>query len=126
MGCCFSSCYSSVLVLLVFLCFSSCCSSVRENETLGHFFVTSALISSCLEEWVRLPTNQEALDSAHDTMQRTGFPGIWAALDGTHLPISAPADGYHDYTNRKGWQSLNMQALVNGNGRWDAFLTSYA
>ena len=86
----------------------------------------SVLKSPCLDEWMRLHTNQEALDSAHDTLQRTGFPGAWATLDGTHLPISAPADGYHDFTNRKGWQSLNMQALVNGKGRCDACITYYA
>ena len=35
------------------------------------------------------------------------------AIDGTHIPVTAPFDGYRDYVNRKGWTSIILQAVCD-------------
>lgn len=34
-------------------------------------------------------------------------------IDGSHIAVTAPFEGKKDYTNRKGWDSLVLQAVVD-------------
>lgn len=43
----------------------------------------------------------------------TNIPQIIGALDGTHIPILPPFEGYRDYINRKGWPSIVLQGVVD-------------
>jgi len=45
--------------------------------------------------------------------ERTHIPQLIGAIDGTHIPILPPADGYRDYINRKGWPSIILQRVVD-------------
>lgn len=38
---------------------------------------------------------------------------VMGSIDGTHIPVTAPELGNKDYTNRKGWESLILQAVVD-------------
>lgn len=42
-----------------------------------------------------------------------GFPNVIGAIDGTHIRIQAPATHEHLYVNRKGYHSINVQAICN-------------
>ena len=75
----------------------------------------SALIDTGFHSHIRLPNHQKAA-SSHTAHGRTGFPGVWDALDGPHLTISTPGSGHNNYTNRKGWRSYNMETFVDSNG----------
>jgi hypothetical protein len=35
------------------------------------------------------------------------------AIDGSHIPVCAPAGMHTDYYNRKGWYSMIVQAVVD-------------
>lgn len=64
-----------------------------------------------------MPTETEAKYIATQFEKKSHIPQIIGCIDGTHIPILAPEDGYRDYVNRKGWPSYNVQAIVNHNGR---------
>ena len=46
-----------------------------------------------------------------------GFPGVIGCVDGTHVRIQAPSTNENDFVNRKGFHSINLQAVRNHNGR---------
>lgn len=75
--------------------------------------VANAIIEILLPVWIRMPTPDECVHQAELFEARTGLPQIIGAIDGSHIPITAPKVGYSDYINRKGWPSLNLQGFVN-------------
>lgn len=44
-------------------------------------------------------------------MEKTQFPGVLGAIDCTHIPIIAPVQEEHNYLNRKGFHSKNVQIV---------------
>jgi hypothetical protein len=48
-----------------------------------------------------------------------GIPNIFGAIDGTHIPISIPANNkFKGYINRKNWASIALQCVVDGQGNF--------
>ena len=45
--------------------------------------------------------------------EHRGFPGVLGAIDGCHIPIRAPRFCPENYVNRKGWHSVNLQAVCS-------------
>jgi hypothetical protein len=73
------------------------------------------LVESCSDEWIRFPTGEEIKDCIHKMSKRAGLPqaALQLAVDGCHIPITAPKDNPEDYFNRKGFFSMNMQGIVD-------------
>ncbi|XP_056003022.1 putative nuclease HARBI1 [Ostrea edulis] len=46
------------------------------------------------------------------------FPGVIGAIDGTHVRIMGPSEHEPVYVNRKGFHSINTQAICNHEGRF--------
>ena len=44
-----------------------------------------------------------------------GVPQCFGAVDGCHVPISAPSHLRTDYYNRKGWYYMLIEGLVDAN-----------
>ncbi|XP_052701843.1 putative nuclease HARBI1 [Crassostrea angulata] len=48
----------------------------------------------------------------------SGFPAVIGAVDGTHVRIIAPSEHESVYVNRKGFHSINTQAICDHEGRF--------
>lgn len=48
-------------------------------------------------------------------MQRAGFPGCVGVIDCTHVAILKPRQDEHNFLNRKGFHSLNVQCICDPN-----------
>ena len=76
--------------------------------------VCKAIVKLLLPRYIRLPkTENELIDLVAGFRDSWGFPNCGGAIDGSHIPISAPSELRTDYYNRKGWYSVVLQALVD-------------
>ncbi|XP_030764851.1 putative nuclease HARBI1 [Sitophilus oryzae] len=97
--------------------------------------VTDLIVDHLTEEWIKFPRNfNDKLKIKRQFMEKYHFPGCIGAIDCTHIAIVAPAEEEHNYLNRKGFHSKNVQIIcdanlkiLNVNARWggathDAFI----
>ncbi len=63
-------------------------------------------------EYRRWPREDELAHLANGFQQKTGFPGVVEAVDGTHIPIPAPTLHRNSYINGKGHASIQLQAVL--------------
>uniref|UniRef100_A0A1A8JZG9 DDE Tnp4 domain-containing protein n=1 Tax=Nothobranchius kuhntae TaxID=321403 RepID=A0A1A8JZG9_NOTKU len=56
---------------------------------------------------------EEAKEIARRFEASHHIPQITGLIDGTHIPILPPSNGYKDFVNRKGWPSYLLQAVVD-------------
>ena len=61
------------------------------------------------------PKGDDLLEVLQGYEERCGFPMCAGAIDGTHVPIIAPAESHIEYVNRKGFHSIVMQAVTDCN-----------
>lgn len=91
--------------------------------SLGNLFgVSRAFSSICIREiadsiikrmkfkYLRIERGDELLRILNSYNEKWGFPKCASAIDGTHIPISAPQKDHVAYVN-----SITMRALVDGN-----------
>lgn len=101
-------------------------SSNVDFRTLGHLFnvgisTASKITSDCTkiiwlqlrDRFIRIPDGDEFGAIVSGFKERWSFPQCAGAVDGTHVPIIAPTTNSADYYNRKGFHSINLQALVD-------------
>jgi len=65
--------------------------------------------------YLKMPSVAEAIALAESVEKVTGMVQFFGAIDGTHIPILPPTNGYRDFVNRKGWPSIVMQGIVDCN-----------
>ena len=65
------------------------------------------------EEIIYLPDDAEAAAIADRFEQKYAYPQAFAAIDGTHIPVTPPSDGYRDFINRKMYPSVIFQAVCD-------------
>ena len=69
-------------------------------------------------EFISWPSPVEIQEVKRGFYDNGGFPGVIGCLDGTHVRIQAPTANENDYVNRKGFHSINVQAVCNYKGRY--------
>ncbi|XP_029947546.1 protein ANTAGONIST OF LIKE HETEROCHROMATIN PROTEIN 1 [Salarias fasciatus] len=104
-----------------------------EYQTISHLFgVGLCTVYNCVQEFcdavirVLLPLHVKTPDAPKLLEMATFFKNRWrapqcvGAIDGSHIPITAPKEFPKDFFNRKGWHSVVLQAVVDGKGLfWD-------
>ena len=76
-----------------------------------HLFVKA--ICKKRSKYIKWYSPLEAAILADETKQRYGYPQAIGAIDGTHIPVTAPEDGKSDYICRKGYPSIVLQAVAD-------------
>ena len=61
-------------------------------------------------------TEAEIVQTKRGFYDKGGFPGVIGCVDGTHVKIQGPTENENDYVNRKGFHSINVQAICNHKG----------
>ncbi|CAH2000558.1 unnamed protein product [Acanthoscelides obtectus] len=74
--------------------------------------ITNAIISIFSEQLVHFPkTASERHVIKQRFMEARCFPGVIGAIDCTHVEILRPTLEEHNYLNRKGYHSKNIQIV---------------
>lgn len=61
--------------------------------------------------WIKMPTPREAQLNKQKFYAMQGFPNIIGCVDGTHVRIQRPVEQEHEFINRKGFHSINVQVI---------------
>ena len=72
---------------------------------------TYAICTHMFSTYIRFPTAAEARRNMQIWQQQCSIPGIFGAIDGTHISITKPWEEGQDYFNRKSFYSVNVQGL---------------
>ena len=67
-------------------------------------------------EFISWPSPLEIQEVKRGFYDKGGFPGVIGCLDATHERIQAPSANESDFVNRKGFHSINVQAVCNHKG----------
>ena len=64
---------------------------------------------------IKFPSGDWLNQTVDEFKTKWGVPLCFGAIDGSHIPISAPELLHTDYYNHKGWYSMLIQCLVDAN-----------
>lgn len=78
--------------------------------------VSTLIVTHLINDWVKFPrTIPEKRQIKNIFMEKTIFPGVIGCIDCTHIAILAPREEEHNYVNRKGYHSKNVQLICDYN-----------
>ena len=103
-----------------------CLGTPCEYRTVGHLFgvarctvcvivhdTCKAIILAFSKEFLFFPSGAEQDQVIEGFKQKWGVIQCVGAIDGSHIPVSAPSGQHTDFYNRKGWYSIIIQAVVD-------------
>ncbi|XP_061193784.1 putative nuclease HARBI1 [Saccostrea echinata] len=79
--------------------------------------VSQALVSLA-PRFIKWPTDEELTSIKSDFFKLAGFPGVIGCIDGTHVRIQGPSENEPAFVNRKGYHSINVQAICDNAGKF--------
>lgn len=77
------------------------------------------------ENFLAWPSRNQLYSLVDSFRRKTGFVGVVGCIDGTHIPIPGPSDHREDYINRKGFPSIQLQAICDSNMRFIDILAGW-
>jgi len=76
--------------------------------------VSCEIVKHLASVFIKLPTTKEETENlTTEFFEAHGFPQCIGAIDGTHIEIMEPREHYTDFINRKGYTSINVQAVCD-------------
>jgi len=77
-------------------------------------------------DFIKFPTSYADVRKVIDSFsEKTVIPNVVGAVDGSHIPIKAPAINHEDYFNRKHFYSYVVQGVVDSSGLYMSVSTGY-
>ena len=74
--------------------------------------VSKTIVEFLGKDYMKLPEAVAEVENlTQKFLEHHGFPQCMGAIDGTHIPLCQPSQNYADDINRKGFTSINVQAL---------------
>ncbi|XP_041349161.1 uncharacterized protein LOC121368490 [Gigantopelta aegis] len=82
-------------------------------------FDVAGALCDLRNNFITWPVEQQHLSKVKKGFYELGgFPGVIGAVDGTHVRLQAPSDNEPAFVNRKGYHSINIQAICDDEGRF--------
>lgn len=86
------------------------------SQTSVHLCIIS--VTNALERlsnrYIKLPNTREERNTLKvEFMNRWNFPGVIGVIDGTHIALLKPSEEEHNFINRKGFHSINVQIICD-------------
>ena len=63
--------------------------------------------------FVCFPNDEQKQQNKELFFDMAGFPSVIGCVDGFHVKIITPSENERDFINRKGWHSINVQAMTS-------------
>lgn len=85
------------------------------GKTSVHRYVYKFVRALCKlkKDYIQWYTAEDGKRIAEENERRYHYPQAIGAIDGSHIPVTPPADGKGDYLCRKGYPSVVLQAVVD-------------
>ena len=76
------------------------------------------VLATKVNDFIKFPDTRAERDKITQGMLKVGgFPCTIGCIDGTHMRIKSQSQNEPDYVNRKGFHSINVQAICNHKGK---------
>ena len=108
------ACYQEVIGDLFYIRMSQAAVCQHANKV-------SKVIARLSETFIDMPSLEERKKLEEEVFAKTGFPGSFASIDGSHVRIPQPEERHcpnnppHHFFNRKGFYSINVMLLADHN-----------
>lgn len=94
-----------------------------QNVAKDFIGVSQPTVSRCLDgflnailkhrnTFIHMPQGEAVQQNKIKFYEKSNFPGVIGAIDGTHIAMIAPPQNEYAYVCRKGFHSLNMQVRI--------------
>ena len=83
-------------------------------------------LSRRASQYITFPTNEASQQHVKsEFFDVAGFPNVLVCVDGTQIAITVPTTNEHIYVCRKGFHSMNIQAICDAKLRFTSIVTKY-
>ena len=77
----------------------------------------STALAAKAGRFIKWPSADKKKEIKTGFFEKGGFPGVIGCIDGTHVRVAAPSEDEPSYVNRKGYHSINTQAICDNEGK---------
>lgn len=79
---------------------------------------TKAIVDLMTPQYIKFPETDVDIAATMKTFETKPLPNCVGAIDGSHIKVIRPNECATDYYNRKGYYSILVQSICDGNGKF--------